>query len=132
MRKTIFALSIAALCFAACGGENKKITIEQIEEKFNNLDFTFSQEEVSDMIDLGNEMLASMKEKYSPEQLDVVKNSVLASDSEVIEAIGEEGVNMLKTLNMISSTLSMTENPSEELKQKIEEHQKLRKELIGD
>lgn len=132
MRKTIFALSIAALCFTACGGESKKITIEQIEEKFNNLDFTFSQEEVSDMIDLGNEMLASMKEKYSPEQLDVVKNSVLASDSEVIEAIGEEGVNMLKTLNMISSTLSMTENPSEELKQKIEEHQKLRKELIGD
>ena len=132
MRKTIFALSIAALCFTACGGESKKITIEQIEEKFNNLDFTFSQEEVSDMIDLGNEMLASMKEKYSPEQLDVVKNSVLASDSEVIEAIGEEGVNMLKTLNMISSTLSMTENPSEELKQKIEEHQRLRKELIGD
>ncbi len=131
MKTKVLTLFAAASLFMACGNESKKMTLEQLEERFSNFDFNFTEAEEKDMINIGNDMLAKMKEKYSAEQLEVVKSAILADDPKVIEAIGEEGVSMLKTLNLISSSLSSLENPSEEIQKMAEEHLKNREELIG-
>ena len=137
MKKILFAISaLVCICMTSCSSnsENKASNDSQLKaltEKYNAFDLNFSQEEFQQAVEVAEGLITSMEQQYKPEQLEVIKQHPLADDPANIEAIGQDGVEMIRSINIMDNILSCCENPDAALQKKMEDMRAHRAKVIG-